>query len=763
MKKCIIILTVAFIATALYAQQTPQLSKDNISEVVKAMTLEEKARLLVGGGYDSLTIIGGKPVRDTKYVPGAAGVTVSFSRLGIPNTMMVDGPAGVHIDAHREGENRTYHATGFPVASCLACTWNTALVEEVGRAMGNEAKEYGCDVILGPGMNIHRNPLCGRNFEYFSEDPFITGEMGTAMVNGIQSQGIGVSAKHYAVNSQEADRERVDEQVSDRALREIYLRGFERMVRHSHPWTIMAAYNRVNGVYAQSSRYLLTDILRNEWGFDGIVMTDWIGVRKDLPIEEEIHAGDDLMMPGRAAQITNIINAVNEGRLAIEDVDLSVTRMLNYIVKTQNYKGYHPSNNPDLQAHAAITRQSATEGMVLLKNNGVLPLSVGESCDTVALFGVCSYDFLSGGVGSGCVEVPYVVDMLTGLKNSGIATTKQLTDIYTRYVDYAKVKLQADKNPYMWFLDQGQPKLDEIEVSDRCINHEVQSADMAIITIGRQAGESIDRTVDNDFNLSEQERSLINRVSDAFHSAGKPVVVIINSGSVIETVSWRDRADAILLAWQPGEEGGNSVADVLIGKANPSGRLAMTWPISVYDHWSTQNFPQDKDMDMYTYKRFECWGRQIKNVDYTKHEEGIYVGYRYFDTYNKPTAYPFGYGLSYTRFEYSKPSVKLKGDNVEVMVTVTNVGQRAGKEVVQVYVNAPKGGLDKPNKELRAFAKTASLQPGEKEVVTMTIPRSDLASYDETQKAWVVAEGQYTFYTSASIDDVRFTNTLNIK
>ncbi len=751
-------------------QSAPQLTKDNIAEVVNAMTLEEKARLLVGGGYDGFVTSGAEEQsvgsgavmgRQMKYVPGAAGTTAGFPRLGIPYTLVADGPAGLHIDAHRAGESRTYHATGFPVGTCIACTWNTQLAEEVGRAIGNETLEYGCDVVLGPGMNIHRNPLCGRNFEYYSEDPLVTGEIGAAMVNGIQSQGVGVSAKHFAVNSQETDRERVDEQVSERALREIYLRGFERMVKKSNPWTVMAAYNRINGVYAQADRKLLTEILRDEWGFNGIVMTDWIGVRKDLPIEEAIHAGDDLMMPGVPAQVTNIINAVNEGRLDIKDVDTSVRRLLEYIVKTPNFNGHRPSNNPDLKAHAAITRQSATEGMVLLKNNGVLPLPSGAAADTVALFGVCSYDFLSGGVGSGCVEVPYVIDMVTGLKNSGIATTPVLTEIYQKYVDYAKVKLQADKNPLMWFLDQGQPKVDEIEISTRSIESEAGAADAAVITIGRQAGEGMDRSIEGEFNLTALEQSLINRVSDIFHAAGKPVIVIINSGSVIETVSWRDRADAILVAWQPGEEGGNSVADVLTGKANPSGKLTMTWPVSVYDHWSTQNFPQD--IDMYSYKRLESRNRPIKNMTYTKHEEGIYVGYRWFDTYHKATAYPFGFGLSYTSFEYSKPTVKQKGDSIMMSVTVTNSGQMAGKEAVQVYVSAPEGGMDKPAKELRAFAKTRLLQPSEKETLTMSIGKDELASYDEQAGAWVTAPGKYRFSFAANVDDTRCTGELNLK
>ena len=762
---------IAFFATMLavtlvplntvYADGAPQLRADNIEEVLRAMTLQEKVELLVGRSDEEFVGSSDQMGHQMQFVAGAAGITTAIPRLGIPNTLFTDGPAGVHIDATREGVDRTFYATGFPVGSCLACTWNTALVEEVGKAIGNETLEYGCDVLLGPGMNIHRNPLCGRNFEYYSEDPFVTGEMGTALVNGIQSQGVGVSAKHYAVNSQETERTRVDEQVSERALREIYLRGFERMVRKAHPWTIMYAYNRVNGVYAQGNYHLLTEILRDEWGFDGIVMTDWIGKRADLPIEQVLNAGNELMMPGYKVQEEDIYKALAEGRLSQDVLDRSVRRMLEYIVKTPRFKGYKFSDNPDLKAHAAITRQSSTEGMVLLKNNGVLPFDESIYGENVALFGVCSYDFLSGGVGSGCVNVPYVVDMVTGLSNYDIKTTPQLTEIYRKYVDYAKVKLQMDKNPLMWFLDQGQPKLDEIEISERCIRHEVNEARAAIITIGRQAGEGIDRAVEGEFNLSSLERDMIQRVSDVFHEYGKPVVVVINSGSVIETASWRDLVDAILMAWQPGEEGGNAVADVLVGKANPSGRLTMTWPISVYDHWSTRNFPQD--YDMYSYQRLENRNRPIKGITYTQHEEGIYVGYRYFDTYNKEVAYPFGYGLSYTTFEYGKPVVKLKGDAVEVKVTVTNTGKVAGKEVVQVYVHAPEGGMDKPAKELKAFAKTGMLAAGEKETLTMMIAKEDLASYDETAKAWVVAPGEYTFMTAQNVNDVKGEAKLMLK
>lgn len=749
--KIVSCLAAGLLSTTMVAQTVPQLQKDNINEVIAAMTLEEKAQLLVGGGNDSFVGSGSMMGHQKKLVAGAAGITVAIPRLGIPATVMADGPAGVHIDAKREGTDQTFYATGFPVGSCLAATWNTELVKKVGQAIGNETKEYGCDVILGPGMNIHRNPLCGRNFEYYSEDPLLTGAIACAYTDGVQSQGVGVSAKHFAVNSQESDRTRVDERVSQRALREIYLRGFEMLVRHSQPWTIMSSYNKVNGTYSQMSKDLLTNVLRDDWGYKGIVETDWIGKRADLPTEQEVAAGNDLMMPGYPAQAEDIVTAVKGGRLSIQDVDRNVRRMLEYIVKTPRFNKYQFSNRPDLNAHAQITRQSSAEGMVLLKNeNHTLPIS---NLKTVALFGVSSYDFLSGGLGSGCVNVPYVVDMVQGLKNIGVSTTPLLTDIYQNYVKYARAKLKADKNPMMWFLDQGQPKYDEIEITERCVQHELQEADAAIITIGRQAGEGMDRQIEGEFNLSQDEKDMINRVSDAFHAVGKPVIVIINSGSVIETASWRDRADAILMAWQPGEEGGNSVADVLTGKENPSGHLTMTWPISAWDHPSTQNFAPT--YDMYTYRNLENWTpNAIAGVDFVNHEEDIYVGYRYFDTFKRPVAYPFGYGLSYTTFEFGKPRVSFDQKTATVTVAVKNTGKVAGKQVAQVYVSAPKGTIEKPSKELKAFAKTRLLQPGESQTLTMKIATRDLASFDEAHSQWKAEKGNYLIQVGDNIENI---------
>lgn len=757
-KKMVLTVAVGALSVTMTAQTAPQLNANNIEEVIKAMTLEEKAQLLVGGGNDGFVGSGAMLGHQKKFVPGAAGTTVAIPRLGIPATVQCDGPAGVHIDAHREGDSRNYYATGFPVGTCLASTWNTDLVRKVGEAIGNETLEYGCDVVLGPGMNLHRNPLCGRNFEYYSEDPVVTGLMGTAFVLGVQSQGVGVSAKHFAVNSQESDRTRVDERLSQRALRELYLKGFEMMVRKSNPWTIMSAYNKVNGVYAQGNKDLLTNILRNDWGYKGIVETDWIGKREDLPVEQEVAAGNDLLMPGYPAQVKDIVNAVKSGKLDINDVDRNVRRMLEYIVKTPRFKGYKYSGEPDLKAHAAITRQSSTEGMVLLKNNAALPI---RGLKTVALFGVNSYDFMSGGLGSGAVNVGYSVDMVTGLKNIGVATTPQLTEIYQNYVKYAKAKLKADKNPMMWFLNQGQPKLDEIDITERCVANEEPKADAAIITIGRQAGEGMDRQINGEFNLSKTEQNMIFRVSDAFHAKGKKVIVIINSGSVMETASWRDRVDAILVAWQPGIEGGNSVADILTGKVNPSGKLTMTWPIAATDHPSTANFA--KEYDMYTYKNMEGWGKgNIPGVDFSNHEEDIYVGYRYFDTFKKNVAYPFGFGLSYTTFEMGKPSVKANGKNIEVSVTVKNTGKVAGKQVAQVYVTAPKGAYEKPAKELKAFGKTRELKPGESQTLKMTLEKRDLASFDEANSQWKVDAGNYLFQVGTDVESIKGTATLKV-
>jgi beta-glucosidase len=744
------------------AQPAPQLREDNIDEVLKAMTLEEKAMLLVGNAShftSSTAVVGGSAVK----VPGAAGTTAAIPRLGIPETVLTDGPAGVRINATREGTSQTFYATGFPIGSCLASTWNTGLVRMVGEAIGEETRDYHCDVILGPGMNLHRNPLCGRNFEYYSEDPLLTGKIAASYVLGVQSKGVGVSIKHFAVNSQETNRTGVDERVSQRALRELYLRGFEYAVREAKPWTVMSAYNRINGTYAQGNRDLLTSVLRDDWGFRGIVMTDWIGERADMAMPDQVRAGNDLFEPGEAKQMNDIIDAVKSGKLDIKDVDCNVRNMLEYIVKTPTFRKYQATDKPDLKAHAAITRATAAEGIVLLKNdNATLPM---KDVKKVALFGVGSYHFLSGGVGSGCVHTPYIVDMVEGLKNAGIASTPNLTEMYTKYVDFQKIKTEADRDPARWFErpDMGDQKLPEIVISRQQIQAEASASDAAIITLSRQAGEGIDRAIEGEFNLTQLEQEMIGNVTAAYHQMGKKVIVIINSGSVIETASWRNLPDAILMAWQPGEEGGNSVADIMTGKVCPSGKLTMTWPIQAADHPSTANFPQD-DMTIYHYESMKGWSKEgLPNRNFTNHEEDIWVGYRYFDTFGRNVAYPFGYGLSYTTFAYGQPRVKQSGDKITVTVPVRNTGKVAGKEVVQVYVSAPKGNMVKPAKELKAFGKTRELKAGESETLTLTMDVRDLASFDEAGSQWVADAGTYRFMVGANVSDIRGTATASLK
>ena len=728
-----------------------KLQANNVDEVLKAMTLEEKAMLVVGGNRqiastDNNGMIGGHAQR----VPGAAGTTQAISRLGIPSTVLTDGPAGVRINPRRDNDQNTYFCTGFPVGTALACTWNTQLVEEVGKCIGNEVLEYGCDVLLAPGMNIHRSPLCGRNFEYYSEDPIVTGKIAAAYVRGVQSQGVGVSVKHFAANSQETNRMGVDEVMSQRALREIYLKGFEIAVRESAPWTVMSSYNRINGPFTQENRELLTTILREEWGFDGIVMTDWTGLRNTAA---QIQAGNDLMEPGADSQIKDIMDKVKSGVLKESDLDICVKRILQYLTKTPAFRAYKYTNKPDLKAHADVTRRSATEGMVLLKNDGqALPMN---NTKTVSVFGITSYDFIAGGTGSGDVNKAYTIDMMQGLTEAGLKVNTKLANLYQSYKNYQSSLTAAAPARGGWFL--GKAVLPEMAVSRPIINVQAQESDLAIITLGRQAGEGSDRQVDDDFTLTDVERQLITDVCNAFHLANKPVVVVLNMGNVIETASWKSMPDAILLAWQPGQEGGYSVADVLTGKAYPSGKLTMTWPNNLIDLPSSANFPNVRPA--------APRGRgnnKVEFQDYTKHTEDINVGYRYFTTTKESVSYPFGFGLSYTTFSYSKPVVKATKDGLTATITVTNTGKRAGKEVVELYVSAPAGGLEKPARELKAFAKTKELQPNQSETLTMTLSLYDLASYNETTQAWETAAGKYTISFGASVEDIRATAPFNL-
>ena len=750
-KKQMCMMAIAASTLVACGPSAPQLREDNIDEVIAAMTLEEKARFVVGTGMEGVSGDNAVIGVTKNIVPGAAGTSYPIPRLGIPAVVLSDGPAGLRIDPTREGEEQTYYCTHFPIGTLLASTWNQDLVESVGQSIGQEVLEYGADVLLAPALNIHRNPLNGRNFEYYSEDPVVSGKIAAAYVRGIQSNGVGTSVKHFAFNNQETNRTGNDAYISPRAIREIYLKGFEIAVKESEPWTVMSSYNYVNGTYTSESHDLLTSILRDDWGFKGMVMTDWYGGRNAVA---QMQAGNDMLQPGKPTQYEEILAALKDGSLDEAVMDQNIRRILEMIVRTPRFKGYAYSNHPDLEAHAAVTRQSATEGMVLLENKGAtLPLSAAVK--KVAVFGTTSYDFIAGGTGSGNVNRAYTVSLLQGLENAGYTVDNTLAQTYQQYIT---TYIDEHPSPYppQYAAIFGNPRADEMAVSRQICQEQAAANDVALITLGRTSGEFFDRKL-ADFNLSAQESALINDVSAAFHQAGKKVVVVLNVGGVVETASWRNKVDAILLAWQAGQEGGNSVADVLSGKASPSGKLTMTFPMKFGDHPSSANFPVDKEVriDQSFMERTDN-AMTEKDVDFTLYEEDIYVGYRYFDTFNKPVAYPFGYGLSYTTFAYSNPTVTNEGGVITVSVDVKNTGKRAGKEVVQLYASAPDAAkVNKPEKELKAFAKTQELQPGESQTVKLTFAAADLASFDEATSSWVVDEGTYTLLIGASSRDVR--------
>ncbi len=737
--------------------QVPQLGKNSIKEVVAAMTLEEKVSMVVGNGIympgiNFPGITKAEPSAGQKKVPGCTGATTGIPRLGIPALAMNDGAAGLGII--NSGFNRIYYATAWPVGTLLASSWDTTLVKMVGTSLGKEGKEYGLDIVLGPGLNIHRNPLCGRNFEYYSEDPVVSGYIAASMINGVQSNGVGVATKHFAANNQETNRSSVNVIASERALREIYLKGFEIVVKKSHPWTIMSSYNLINGTYTSERNDLITQILRNEWGFKGIVMTDWYGGKDAVA---QMKAGNNLLMPGTPDQEKQILEAVKSGQLPEKVLDENVAGILDMIIKTPAFKGYKYSDQPDLAKDARISGDAAAQCMVLLKNNEkALPISKGNR--RIAVFGNNSYDLIAGGTGSGDVNRMYTVPLVEGLFKAGYVVDPDILTIYKGYMTEMKSK-QPLKTGLMALLSPSVP-IPEYSADPEIIKKTALVNDIAIITVGRNSGEGFDRKLEGDYNLTETGKQLIKNVSDAFHAQNKKVVVVLNIAGVIDVMPFRDYADAILLAWQPGLEGGNAMADVISGKVNPSGKLATTFPASYQDVPSAKNFP-GKEFPDKAYKGMMGVKTIPGEVIY---EEGIYIGYRYYNTFGVKTAYEFGYGLSYTDFKYSdlKLSSQKFESNLTAAVTVKNTGSVPGKEVVQLYLTAPKKKIDKPAIELKAFAKTGLLKPGESQTLTFRLTADDLASFDTKSASWVAEAGNYTVKIGASSLDIKQTEIFQV-
>lgn len=736
--------------------QTPKFGVDPLDKVISAMTLDEKLDVLIGSSGNQSTDANATIGNASELVPGAAGQLNGVPRLGIPSTVVADGPAGLRIQPKRQGTDKTFYCTHFPVAMLMSATWNTQLVKEVGAAMGNEVKHYGVDVLLAPATNIHRNPLNGRNFEYYSEDPLLAGNICAAMVGGVQSNGVGTSLKHFALNNQETNRTSNNVIGTPRTFREIYLKPFEIVVKQAQPWTVMTSYNKVNGTMTSERCDLVTEILRHEWGFKGMVMTDWFGGQNAVA---QMEAGNDLLMPGKVNQREEIRKAVLNGRLSMEIIDRNVRHILEYILKTPRYQGYTADNNPDLKAHAVVTRNAALEGLVLLKNaKNALPVS--NNVKNVAVFGRTSYDFIAGGTGSGDVNHAYVVSLIEGLNNAGFTVDPALKKAYEAYIPEAQAKMPKSTNQFAAFL----PKhlIPEMNLSASELQASARNNDVALITIGKTSGEFADRYISDNFNLTAAEKKMISDVCAAFHKAGKKVIVVLNVCGVIETKSWIGGPDAVLTSWLPGQEGGNSVCDILTGKETPSGRLPMTWPVSYNDVPSKADFPTPDEISddqlLEALKGFADvrTSGERKNFDYTEYNDGIYVGYRYYTTKNVPVSYPFGYGLSYTSFKYGKPVVSKDAQgNLTLTVEVKNTGKVAGKEVVQVYVSAPGKDMDKPARELKGFAKTRKLNPGESQTVSIAIPYESLASFNEKDSQWQVEAGTYTVMVAKNAADAK--------
>ena len=731
-----------------------QLNANNIDDVVNAMSIEEKCHLVLGCGMH---------FNDEAKFPGTAGSTYAVPRLGIPATYCADSQQGLRMNANRDWDHHDYYPTDFVASMTLASTWDREAAFKVGKGIGNEVREFGLDWILSPAMNLIRNPLCGRNHEYYSEDPYLSGTIAAGYVRGVQSEGTAACPKHFIANNQETNRNSNISQVSQRALREIYLKAFEIMVKESDPWTIMTSYNKLNGPYALQNRDLLTTIVRDEWGWKGMYVSDWNAGDDAVAA---MKAGNDMLQPGQDKQYQAILDAAKSGKLSMDILNANVKRILEYIVKTHNFKGYQYGNEPNLKAHAQIVREVGADGIVLLKNNGILPLT-GKR---VALFGCTSYDWISGGSGFGGTSVGhYTVSLIEGMRSAGYEVYKPLISIYKQHIASEEKRLFPNGRPP--FSITPPARAEEKAFTAEEMNDAIDGSDVAIISLGRKSGEAADRS-EADFYLKEGESQLIKTVSEAYHAKGKKVIVLLDICSPIDVASWQDQIDALVCTWQGGQESGFSVADVLSGKVNPSGKLPMTFQIKYGDAYADKNFPANVDdktlgaMFMWGYDKDKAPEERNPeaNIDYTNYEEDIYVGYRYFDSFGKNVAYPFGFGLSYTTFSYDNMNVSEDGGVYTVKVDVKNTGSRAGRNVVELFVAAPNSKkLNKPEKELRNYAKTKNLKPGETETITMQVKTEDLASFNEKASAWKTDAGDYTFMICSSANDIEAKATAKVK
>jgi beta-glucosidase len=661
----------------------------DIHAIIQQMSLEEKAALCTGA---------------------SAWSTTPIDRLGVPEMIVSDGPHGVRrVKDVKALSSQPVPSTSFPTASCLASTWDVDLVHEVGQALGEEAAALNVDVLLGPGANMKRTPLCGRNFEYFSEDPFLAGELAASFIQGVQSKGVGTSLKHFAANNQEYQRFSMNAVIDERALREIYFPAFETAVKKGQPWTVMCSYNRLNGSANSQNRRLLDEILKQEWGFDGLVVSDWGAVRDRVAA---LAAGLDLEMPGpKDRRVREVIEAVRTGKLDVAILDEAVRRILSIVFKAaETPKG----GTFDVESHHALARRTAAEGMILLKNNGVLPLGHPQS---IAVIGRAAREpYFQGGGSSrnNPTQLDIPIDELQLLSEGARLTYSE------------------------GYPDDDSFRQDLIDEAVRA----ARSAEVALLYISLppvKESEGYDRP---DLDLTLQQVALIQAVTSVQHEN----VIILNNGSAISMNAWIGGAGAVLEAWMMGQAGGGAIADVLFGKVNPCGKLAETFPLKLEDTPAYLNYPGENGEVLYG--------------------ESLFIGYRYYDTKKVPVMFPFGYGMSYTSFAYSSPRISAStfnaDDGLTVSVDVTNTGKAAGKEIVQVYVHDQKSTLVRPVKELKGFAKV-ELQPGQTKTVKIALDFRAFAFYHPAYRRWIAEDGQFDILIGASSADIRFTETVTLQ
>jgi beta-glucosidase len=655
------------------------------------LTLEEKASLTSGRSFWE---------------------TEAVDRAGIPSIYLTDGPHGVRKQAQggdHLGIGDSVPATCFPPAVALGSSWDAELLERVGRALGEEAKAEGVGVLLGPGINIKRSPLCGRNFEYLSEDPIVSGRLGAALVRGLQSQGVGASLKHFAANNQETDRLRVSADVDERPLREIYLRGFQHIVEQTQPWTVMCSYNRINGVYASEDPWLLTSVLRDEWGFEGLVVSDWGAVNDRV---SALVAGLDLEMPSSGGVTdAQLVAAVRDGSLAESVLDTAADRVIALVEKA--LAGADADATYDAEAHHALAREVAGRSVVLLKNDGVLPLSTAEG-RTIAVIGEFARTPRYQGAGSSQIvptRLDNALDELIAL--AGDATV-------TFAAGYA-IGATGDA--------------DEVALIAEAVGA-AAAADDAVVFVGLPSEDESEGFDREHLELPAAQTALL----EAVIAANPRVTVVLSNGGVVRVSGWADRVPAIVEGWLLGQAGGGAIADVLFGVVNPSGRLAESIPVRLEDTASYLNFPGEKG--------------------HVRYGEGLFVGYRDFDARSLAVSFPFGHGLSYTTFAFGAPVATANADGgLRVSVDVTNTGARDGREVVQVYVSVPGSRVQRPVRELKGFANVA-VAAGATETVVVEIPAADLAYYDTELGGWVVEGGDYVVEVGASSRDLRGSATV---